>query len=74
MPADVRRGGCWSATCSRLAAILAYVVALANMPIADASALGQITPLLVLLGASILFREQIGGVRMALIGLGFTAR
>ena len=32
---------------------------------------GQITPLLVLLGASILFRERIGGVRMALIGLGF---
>ncbi len=52
-------------------AILCYVVALANMPIADASALGQITPLLVLLGASILFRERIGGVRMALIGLGF---
>jgi len=52
-------------------AILCYVVALANMPIADASALGQITPLLVLLGASILFREPIGGVRMALIGVGF---
>jgi drug/metabolite transporter (DMT)-like permease len=53
------------------AAILCYVVALANMPIADASALGQITPLLVLLGASLLFRERIGGVRMALIGVGF---
>lgn len=53
------------------AAILCYVVALANMPIADASALGQITPLLVLLGASILFREKIGGVRTALIGVGF---
>lgn len=52
--------------------ILSYVVALANMPIADAVALGQITPLLVLLGASILFRERIGGLRMALIGLGFT--
>ena len=54
-----------------LVAILSYVVALANMPIADVVALGQITPLLVLLGASILFRERIGGVRMALIGLGF---
>ncbi len=52
-------------------AILCYVVALANMPIADASALGQITPLLVLLGASLLFRERIGGLRMALIGCGF---
>jgi drug/metabolite transporter (DMT)-like permease len=55
-----------------LAAILSYVVALANMPIADVVALGQITPLLVLLGVSVLFRERIGGVRMALIGLGFT--
>jgi len=53
------------------AAILCYIIALTNLPIADASALGQITPLLVLLGASILFREKIGGVRMALIGLGF---
>jgi len=53
------------------AAILCYIVALAYMPIADASALGQVTPLLVLLGASLLFREKIGGVRMALIGLGF---
>ena len=54
-----------------LVAILSFVVALANMQIADATALGQITPLLVLLGASMFFRERIGGVRMALIGLGF---
>jgi drug/metabolite transporter (DMT)-like permease len=54
-----------------LVAILAFVVALANMPIADATALGQITPLLVLLGASLLFGERIGGLRMALIGAGF---
>jgi drug/metabolite transporter (DMT)-like permease len=52
-------------------AILAYVVALANMQIADSTALGQVTPLLVLLGASVLFRERIGGLRMALIGIGF---
>jgi len=54
-----------------MGAILCYIIALTHMPIADASALGQITPLLVLLGASILFRERIGGLRMALIGLGF---
>ncbi|ANT52006.1 DMT family transporter [Mesorhizobium amorphae] len=54
-----------------LAAILCYVVALANMQIADATALGQITPLLMLVGSSILFGERIGGARMALIGLGF---
>jgi drug/metabolite transporter (DMT)-like permease len=52
-------------------AILCYVVALANMPIADATALGQITPLLVILGASFVLRERVGGVRMALIGVGF---
>lgn len=52
-------------------AVLGFVIALAQMPIADITALGQITPLVMLLGASILFRERIGGVRMALIGLGF---
>ena len=51
--------------------ILCFVVALANMPIADASALGQITPLIVLLGASLIFRERISGFTMALIGCGF---
>ena len=56
---------------AEMAAVLCYVVALANMPIADASALGQITPLLMLLGVSILFGEKIGATRMALIGLGF---
>ncbi|OBQ61119.1 DMT family transporter [Mesorhizobium erdmanii] len=54
-----------------MAAILCYVVALANMQIADSTALGQITPLLMLVGSSILFGERIGGQRMALIGLGF---
>lgn len=55
-----------------LCAILAYVVALANMQIADAVALGQITPLLVLIGASFLFGERIGAVRSGLIAVGFT--
>jgi drug/metabolite transporter (DMT)-like permease len=54
-----------------LAAILAFIVALANMPIADATALGQTTPLLVLIGASIIFSEPIGWVRAALIAAGF---
>jgi drug/metabolite transporter (DMT)-like permease len=54
-----------------MVAILAYVVALANMQIADSSALGQVTPLLVLVGASILFRDRIGALRMGLISLGF---
>ncbi|MER8640591.1 DMT family transporter [Mesorhizobium sp. M1365] len=54
-----------------LGAILCYVVALANMQIADSTALGQITPLLMLVGSSMLFGERIGGLRLALIGLGF---
>jgi drug/metabolite transporter (DMT)-like permease len=52
-------------------AILTYIVALAHMPIADVVALGQVAPLFIILAGSILFRERIGGVRMALIGLGF---
>ncbi|MCO5159794.1 MAG: DMT family transporter [Mesorhizobium sp.] len=51
--------------------VLCFIVALTNMPIADATALGQITPLIVLLGAAFLFGERIGPVRLALIGLGF---
>jgi drug/metabolite transporter (DMT)-like permease len=51
--------------------ILCYVVALANMPIADVVALGQITPLLVILGAAFLLGERVGPLRMALIGVGF---
>ncbi|TPN74916.1 DMT family transporter [Mesorhizobium sp. CU2] len=54
-----------------LAAILCYVVALANMQIADSTALGQVTPLIVLVGSSLLFGEKIGATRMVLIGLGF---
>lgn len=56
---------------SETAAVLCFVVALANMPIADATALGQITPLLVILGASLMFRERITRRILALIGLGF---
>jgi drug/metabolite transporter (DMT)-like permease len=52
-------------------AVMMFVIALANMPIADATALGQVTPLLFLIGMSVIMREKIGGVRMALIGLGF---
>jgi drug/metabolite transporter (DMT)-like permease len=54
-----------------LAGVVAYVVALTNMPIAVAIALGQVTPLLVLLGASIFLGERIGRARMTLISIGF---
>ncbi len=51
--------------------VMCFVVALANMPIADATALGQITPLIVLLGAALLFGERIDGLSLLLIGCGF---
>ena len=41
------------------------------MPIADATALGQITPLIVLIGASLVFGEKVSGLSLALIGCGF---
>jgi drug/metabolite transporter (DMT)-like permease len=53
------------------AGILCYIVALAHLPIADVSALTQLTPLLVILGASVLLGERIGGLRAALIACGF---
>lgn len=51
--------------------ILTYIVALAHMQIADSSALAQVTPLLVLIGAAMLFGDRIGWLRWSLIGLGF---
>jgi drug/metabolite transporter (DMT)-like permease len=41
------------------------------MPIADVTALGQITPLLVLLGASLIFGEKLGWITRMLVGVGF---
>lgn len=54
-----------------LIAVMGFVIALANMPIADITALGQVTPLLFILGLSFVLREKVGGLRTALIGLGF---
>lgn len=51
--------------------ILAFILALANMQIANATALMQITPLLVMVGAALILREATGGIRMALIAAGF---
>lgn len=53
-----------------LFAIMSFIVALANMPIADVTALGQVTPLLVLVGASFLFGEKLGWAKGTLVGLG----
>ena len=54
-----------------LAAVLCFIVALKSMPIADITALGQIAPMLLLLGVGLIYHERIGALRMGLIGLGF---
>lgn len=54
-----------------LLAVLCYVVALANMAIADVIALGQLAPMVLLLGVALLFRDRIGWIRSVLIALGF---
>jgi drug/metabolite transporter (DMT)-like permease len=56
---------------AELIGVLFYVVALANMPIADVIAIVQMNPLIVILGSALLMREPVGGVRLALIGCGF---
>ena len=54
-----------------LGSVVCFILALAKMPIADITALGQIAPMLLLVGVSLLYRDRIGFVRMALIALGF---
>jgi drug/metabolite transporter (DMT)-like permease len=52
-------------------AVCLFVVCLANMPIADITALGQLAPMMMLLGLALFFREPIGLNRLLLIGAGF---
>jgi drug/metabolite transporter (DMT)-like permease len=51
-------------------AVLGFVVALNTMPIADVTAIGQLSPFLVLVGASLIWGEKIGVIRLLLIALG----
>jgi drug/metabolite transporter (DMT)-like permease len=51
-------------------AILAFVFALPRMAIADITAIAQTSPLLVLVGAAVLWGERIGPVRWLFIALG----
>jgi drug/metabolite transporter (DMT)-like permease len=57
---------------SELVAILCFITALAQMPIADVTAIAQISPLVVLLGMWVFFGEKVGGFRLFLVGLGIT--
>lgn len=54
-----------------LCGILCFIQALTHTPIADVTAIGQITPLIMMIAASVLFGEKLGWARIALISLGF---
>lgn len=51
-------------------AILMFIYALRQMPIADITAIMQITPLLVVAGGAIFWGDRVGPLRFGLIGLG----
>lgn len=53
------------------AAILTYIIALAYAPIGDVTAIFQTTPLLVILGLVLFYREATSALRIALIVVGF---
>ncbi|MEM1352915.1 MAG: DMT family transporter [Pseudomonadota bacterium] len=58
-------------SCAEVAAAYFFISALLNMPIANITAILQLLPLTVTLGAALFFREEIGWRRMLAIGLGF---
>jgi drug/metabolite transporter (DMT)-like permease len=51
--------------------VLCYIVALALLPIADVIAILQTAPLLLIVGAALVFGERIGPARLALVLVGF---
>jgi drug/metabolite transporter (DMT)-like permease len=59
------------AACEILA-VTSFILALKHMPIGDITAIFQISPLLVVVGVSLIWGEKIGPVRTVLIALGLT--
>ena len=53
------------------AAVVLFVILLARMPIGDLTAIMQTTPLMVVLGVALIWREKIGPLRLVLCGVGF---
>lgn len=53
------------------AAVTLFIICLANMPIADITALGQLAPMMMLLALAVFFGERVGLNRFVLIGIGF---
>ena len=56
---------------SEFVAVAGFGIALARVPLGDLTAIYQIAPLLVLVGAALIWGEAIGPLRYGLIGLGF---
>jgi drug/metabolite transporter (DMT)-like permease len=55
---------------AEVVAVTAFILALANVPLADVTAIYQVAPLLVLAGASVIWGEKVGVWRWTLIALG----
>ncbi len=55
---------------AEVVAVSAFILALANVPLADITAIYQTAPLLVLAGASFIWGEKVGLLRWLLIALG----
>lgn len=51
-------------------AVMSFVIGLAKMPIADITAIFQVSPLILLMGVSLIWGERIGAFRLVLIALG----
>jgi drug/metabolite transporter (DMT)-like permease len=56
---------------AEVVAVMSFVAALAHMAIGDITAITQTTPLLILIGVALIWREPIGGLRLVLIVIGF---
>ena len=54
-----------------LGAVLCFILALANLPIADITALVQVAPMLMLVGVAFIYREKVRPIQWLLIIVGF---
>ncbi len=55
---------------AEVVAVMAFIIALAHVPLADVTAINQVAPLVVLAGASLIWGEHVGLLRWMLIALG----
>ncbi len=71
LPRDLFRGAMIVRSAFEVVGRLFYALAVALTPLSSASAILQATPLVVVLGAALLFKEKVGALRWALIFGGF---